>query len=67
LREQHVRLLRESFPRVEVRGHQFVSMVRRLLPRGAVLDCLDRCDTMLLAKVPALQRYCRYVVLTLRR
>jgi SAM-dependent methyltransferase len=67
LREHHVCLLREIFPSVEVSGHQFLAMARRLLRRRAVLDCLDRCDTMLLAKVPALRRYCRYVVLKLRR
>jgi SAM-dependent methyltransferase len=67
LRGQHVRLLRRIFPRVEWSGHQFLAMARRVLRGGQVIDYLDRCDMMLLAKVPALQRYCRYVVLTLRR
>jgi SAM-dependent methyltransferase len=67
LRRQHVGLLREAFPSVQVSGYQLLAMARRVLRRRRVIDWLDRCDTMLLAKVPALQRYCRYVVVTLRR
>ncbi len=67
LRHRQVRLLRSIFPAVEVRGYQFLSMVRRVLRQGLILDCLEHCDTMLLAKVPGLQTYCRYVVVTLRR
>lgn len=64
---QQVRLLREIFPHVEVRGHQFLSMARRVVRRRAILNYLERCDTMLLAAVPALERYCRYVVLKVQR
>jgi SAM-dependent methyltransferase len=67
LRAQQVRSLQEIFGSVEVKGYQLLAMVGRVLPRRRVIDCLGWCDTMLLARIPALQRYCRYVVLTLRR
>ncbi len=62
-----VRLLREVFPDLEIEGHQFVSMLRRVLRPGRVVTALDRCDAVLLRRVPILQQFCRYVVLTLRR
>jgi ubiquinone/menaquinone biosynthesis C-methylase UbiE len=65
--KKHVRLLRAIFPSVEVTGYQLLAMARRVLRRKRVLDWLDRCDTMLLAQLPVLERYCRYVVLKLRR
>jgi SAM-dependent methyltransferase len=67
LRRRHVRRLRPLFSSVEVRGYQLLSMARRVLRPGRVVAGLDWCDRMLLDRVPALQRYCRYVVLTLRR
>jgi SAM-dependent methyltransferase len=67
LRRRHICLLRQHFPHLELRGYQFLSMARRVLHRGRLVAGLDWCDTMLLARVPALQRFCRYVVLTLRR
>jgi hypothetical protein len=67
LQRRHVRLLQEVFPTVELRGYQLLSMARRVLRRGRLVAGLDWCDSMLLSRVPALQRYCRYVVLTLRR
>jgi ubiquinone/menaquinone biosynthesis C-methylase UbiE len=67
LRRRQVRLLREIFPNVDVKGYQLLSMVGRVLRGRRVIDCLGWCDTMLLARIPALQRYCRYVVLTLQR
>ena len=66
LRRRHVRLLREIFPCIEVRGYQLLSMARRVLRRGRLVAGLDWCDAMLLGRVPALEHYCRYVVLTLR-
>jgi ubiquinone/menaquinone biosynthesis C-methylase UbiE len=65
LRNAHLRVLRRHFPRLEVQGFQLVSMVRRVLPRGRLVAGLDWCDDLLLKRVPALQNYCRYVVLTL--
>jgi hypothetical protein len=42
-------------------------MARRVLRPGRVVAALDWCDDKLLHRLPALQNYCRYVVLTLRR
>jgi SAM-dependent methyltransferase len=67
LRQGQVRLLQQVFPGLELRGVQFLSMVRRLLPSGALVAFLDRTDSWLLKKWPGWQRYCRYVILTLRR
>jgi ubiquinone/menaquinone biosynthesis C-methylase UbiE len=67
LRLRHLRMLCEVFPSVESRGFQFLSMARRVLGRGRLVSGLDWCDDQLLSRVPALQRFCRYVVLTLRR
>jgi SAM-dependent methyltransferase len=62
-----VRRLRQVFPGVEVRGFQLLSMARRVLRGRRVLAGLDWCDDLLLARVPALEQFCRYVVLTLHR
>jgi SAM-dependent methyltransferase len=67
LRQTQVRLLREIFPHLEMRGYQLLSMARRILRPGRLVAGLDWWDTMLLKRVPALQRFCRYVVLTLQR
>lgn len=67
LRRRHVRLLRGIFPQVEIQGYQLFSMSRRVLSPGRWLAGLDVWDQMLLARVPRLQQYCRYVVLTLKR
>lgn len=67
LRHTHVRCLRKIFPHVEVRGFQLLSMIRRVVPAGRLVAALDQWDDMLLRRVPELQRFCRYVVLTLRR
>lgn len=66
LRQGHVRQLRQTFPRLELQGVQLLSMARRVLGPGRVAAGLERCDDLLLTCVPALQRFCRYVVLTLR-
>jgi 2-polyprenyl-3-methyl-5-hydroxy-6-metoxy-1,4-benzoquinol methylase len=67
LRWRHVRILREIFPRLEIQGFQLMSMARRVLGRNRLVAGLDWCDDLLLRRVPALRRYCRYVVLVLRR
>jgi SAM-dependent methyltransferase len=67
LRMDQLRLLQEIFPGGEVIGYQFLAMARRVLGHRPIVDWLDRWDRRLLAGVPILQRYCRYVVLTLRR
>jgi ubiquinone/menaquinone biosynthesis C-methylase UbiE len=60
-----VRLLHSVFPEVGVRGFQLVSMLHRLLPRRRA--ALLRTDNWLLERWPGLQRFSRYVVLSLRR
>jgi ubiquinone/menaquinone biosynthesis C-methylase UbiE len=67
LRRHHLRVLRHVFPEVEVHGFQFLSMAWRALGTRRFFSGLDQWDEILLRKVPALQRFCRYVVLTLRR
>jgi SAM-dependent methyltransferase len=58
--------LRTVFSQVQIKGYQLLSMARRLL-RRRWLKRLDFWDEMLLSRIPRLQQYCRYVVLTLRR
>ncbi len=67
LGRRHLRVLRQVFPSMEVRGYQLLSMARRVLRSDRFIASLDWCDAMLLRRVPALERFCRYVVLTLRR
>ncbi len=67
LRHRHLRILRRVFPRVEARGFQLLAMVRRVLGPGRTAHALEACDRWLLERRPALGRFCRYVVLTLRR
>ncbi len=63
----HVRALREVFPSLQIEGHQLFSMARRLLRSGRIVSALQWCDAGLLRLSPSLARWCRYVVLTLRR
>jgi len=67
LRLRHVRALEQIFPTVELSGYQLISMVRRIVRPGRLTAGLERCDAVLLKRLPRLQRFCRYVVLTLRR
>jgi len=67
LRRKQVEVLREVFPTALLSGYQFLSMLRRVIPRGKLAASLDWCDEMLLDRIPVLQRYCRYIVLVLRK
>jgi ubiquinone/menaquinone biosynthesis C-methylase UbiE len=67
LRKEQVRVLETIFPRVHSRGFQLLAMARRLIGSGKVSEGLDRCDQSLFTLFPGLQRYCRYILLTLRR
>jgi SAM-dependent methyltransferase len=67
LRQADVEVLREVFPDLRVRGFQLLAMVRRVLPLRPLVGVLERCDRWLFDHLPAAERYCRYVVLTLRR
>jgi len=62
-----IRQLRAVFDEVEVRGYQLLTMLRRSVPRSGLHAALLRHDERLLGRCPRLQRYCRYVVITLRR
>jgi SAM-dependent methyltransferase len=63
----NVRQLEAVFGRAEVEGFQLLAMLRRVVPRTAFGGTLRRVDDRLLRYWPGLHRYCRYVVLTLRR
>jgi SAM-dependent methyltransferase len=67
IHREHVRFLRTIFPRVERKGFQLLSMARRVFHLGSWTKKLDSWDQMLLTRIPRLQQYCRYVVLTLGR
>ncbi len=67
LGRRHLHMLREVFPRLEVEGYQLLSMARRVVRSRAIVAGLDWCDAHLLHLVPVLSRWCRYVVLTLRK
>jgi SAM-dependent methyltransferase len=67
LRRRQVQILRSVFPDLEIEGFQFVSMLRRVLRPGRLVNALDRCDSLLMRRLPFVQHFCRYVVLTLRR
>jgi SAM-dependent methyltransferase len=67
LRRRDVRLLAQSFPDLQWEGFQLLGMARRVLRPGRLLAGLTWCDSRLLRCMPALQRWCRYVVLTLRK
>jgi hypothetical protein len=59
--------LREVFPSLQIEGHQFLSMARRVLRAGRIMTGLEWCDERLLHLAPSLALWCRYIVLTLRR
>ena len=68
LRSRDLTPLKAIFPSLTVRGYQFLGMLRRALrrqPRPG--DWLDRCDGVLLRRLPILEKWCRYVVITIRR
>jgi SAM-dependent methyltransferase len=66
LTARHISELKETFPSVHVRGFQLLAMASRLMRAQGMRRPLDWCDTMLLQRVPALEQFCRYVVLTLQ-
>jgi len=59
--------LRAVFPQLQVRGYQLLSMLGRVCRQRHILAGLTWCDDVLLRRWPAWQRYCRYVVLSLRK
>ena len=67
LREGDLPALRAVFPGMEVEGYQLLSMARRVLGSGTLSNGLAWCDARLLKRMPGLGRFCRYVVIELRR
>lgn len=67
LRAAQLPALRAVFPGLEVEGYQLLAMARRVLGDGSLTRGLAWCDDRLLKRVPWLNRWCRYVVLTLPR
>ncbi|HEX3150766.1 MAG TPA: methyltransferase domain-containing protein [Gemmataceae bacterium] len=68
LRPSGLAPLRESFPDLTVRGYQLLGMAGRLIRRERRSSGqLDRWDTALLRRWPRLEKWCRYVVIELRR
>jgi 2-polyprenyl-3-methyl-5-hydroxy-6-metoxy-1,4-benzoquinol methylase len=63
----HLRQLESVFSRVEIQGHQLLSMIRRLTGPTPLTAGLTRLDDCLLSGVPGLWRFCRYLVLTCHR
>ena len=59
--------LRDHFPSMNVRGYQFLSMLRRVLRHDRLVRGLAWCDSILLRQLPHWQHYCRYVVLILSK
>jgi SAM-dependent methyltransferase len=66
LRQRDLCHLRDVFPKLEIHGFQLFSMARRILRPGRTAVGLERFDAYLLRWLPVLERFCRYVVLTLR-
>lgn len=67
LRGRQLPHLSAIFPTMQIEGYQLLGMARRLFGAGRLSRGLNWCDDRLLARAPALTRFCRYVVLTLRR
>jgi SAM-dependent methyltransferase len=65
--QSQVNVLHGSFPHVRVQGFQLFSMARRIFGQGRLSAGLDWCDRQLLMRVPRLQHYCRYVVISLQK
>jgi len=57
--------LRVHFPHLRFTGHQLFSMVGRVLGRGPFVQTLAWCDHHLLQRLPWMERWCRYAVITL--
>jgi SAM-dependent methyltransferase len=67
LRRSDLAPLSANFPTVEVEGHQFLGMVRRVWKAPRVFRLFDGIDSWLLRLCPLLADWCRYVVITLRK
>ena len=59
--------LRAVFPNLQAQGHQLLSMLGRVLKKPRVQTGLSWCDDLLLRGWPHWQRYCRYVMVSMRK
>jgi SAM-dependent methyltransferase len=66
LNQADVATLRRVFGMVEMQGFQLLSMAGRIFRSRACMRGLEWCDARLLGSLPALQKYCRYMVLMLK-
>src|SRR5262245_36386130 len=67
LQERDLAVLRETFPDLTTEGFQLFSMVRRAVRIEPLTVALDRLDRRILAAAPRWKKWCRYMVLTMRR
>lgn len=67
LRASDLRDWKAPFRRTETREVQLLAMLERALGFGKKLPILRRIDGFLLARVPPLRRFCRYVVVLLEK
>jgi SAM-dependent methyltransferase len=66
LTHRHLADLNISFKSVNIRGYQLLAMAHRIVRAKILRTHLDRCDAVLLQRLPVLEHFCRYVVLTLQ-
>ncbi|MSQ95209.1 MAG: class I SAM-dependent methyltransferase [Gemmataceae bacterium] len=59
--------LRAVFPSLQVRGYQLLSMLGRVVRQRHLVSSLAWFDEVLIRHCPRWQRYCRYVVVCLRK
>lgn len=59
--------LQEFFPDITIRGYQLFSMLGRAFRHERLLSGLAWCDDIVLRRYPGWQRYCRYMVIVLRK
>lgn len=63
---RHLQQLRVHFPTLTTTPFQFFGMIGRL-GGGRMISALHRLDAVLLPRMPIMEKWCRYLVLTLRR
>lgn len=67
LDQRDLACLGEVFPNLQVRGYQLLAMLGRVVKQDQFVSGLAWCDAELLRRFPHWQRYCRYVVVELRK
>ncbi|MCZ2341198.1 MAG: class I SAM-dependent methyltransferase [Bacteroidales bacterium] len=63
---RHLQQLWTHFPTLSIKPYQLFGMMGRL-GGGRMISALHRLDDLLLPRIPLLEKWCRYLVLTLRR